>query len=43
MRRRIVFDARNALDAEAYTRAGFLYNNIGAPARPYPLEMREGA
>lgn len=43
MRRRIAFDVRNALDADAYTRAGFLYNGVGAPARPYPLELREGA
>ena len=39
MRRRIAFDVRNALDAEAYARAGFLYNGVGAPSRPYPLDL----
>lgn len=43
MRRRVLFDARSALDAAAYTQAGFLYNNMRARARHYPLELQEGA
>jgi UDPglucose 6-dehydrogenase len=43
MRRRIVFDLRNALDADAFARAGFLYNGVGMPARPYPLEVKAPA